>query len=127
MCVFLSLFFIASPPDKGSKEDRYFILPSADTAVNLSCVIRPGALANKYSVRWTRQLSSRAPIPMNETTFNIAVFMPPREPKRFACHVTIEHLTFNNEVLLQGLYDVPQVTVHTKGQLFQRERAAHFI
>ena len=68
-------------------------------------------MADKYSVRWSQQLPSGAHI---LRTFNISILAPPHEPTKFACHVTIEHLTTNYEVLLQGVYD-EQVPVHTKG------------
>lgn len=51
---YISSIIIASPSMESiaQKDDRYFIIDSSDTPINISCGIQPGALAEKYSATW---------------------------------------------------------------------------
>ena len=81
-------------------EDRYFLIPSADTPVYLACGIQPGALVSKYSAFWLPE----------GIGFNISPVVSPDEPRIFTCNVIITYTTTYVESYHGG-----SVNVHAKG------------
>ena len=77
--------------------------------VVLSCPIRPGALVQRYSVKW-QQMSPR--ILLSDTTYDISVNISSSQSLiSFACRVTIEHMD-NLEVEYPG----QEIVIHTNGE-----------
>lgn len=82
-------------------KDRYFLIPSADTPIDLACGIQPGVLASKYRAEWDPE----------GVGFNITPVVSPDEPRIFFCRVFVTHMTGYDEFFYSG----GSVRVHTKG------------
>jgi hypothetical protein len=83
---------LAASPPAGYSDiiSRYFIIQSANTPVNISCPIQPGALTDSYSVSW------RQTVPVTKTfgdeTFTLSEVVEPTERGVvFTCRVEITH------------------------------------
>ena len=93
---------------EGLKVNRYFIIPHPDTSVSIPCAIHPGALEQRYSIKW-RQLSPRTLLV--DQSYNISKVVAPLHPATYECTVDIEHR--------EGLtveYDGPILRIETTGE-----------
>ena len=92
-----------APPDilyDGNTTHRYIIFPTADSSreVNLSCPIRPGALSERYSVRW----ESQDPLVASVMDYDLLLTTTASSTFQYQCQVTIQHHTEGNNTLTYG-------------------------
>ena len=111
---YVQIFLAASPPTtyKSMEFTRYVILPTPNSTrqVELSCAIMPGALFQKYRVRWIQQ----APKTMffGENMYSVTTSVNPSLPSiSYQCNVTIQHSS-----IVSASYTPPPIVVHNKGK-----------
>ena len=95
---------------------RYVILPSPESnrSIVLSCAIRPGALAGRYSVVWEQvDQNNNSFINENKPDILVDVDSTAATPSQYQCNVTIQHSSVTSVS-----YTPPPVTVHYKGKGF---------
>ena len=108
----------ASPPATYATIEmvHYIILPSPESnrSIVLSCAVRPGALAGRYSVVWEQvDQNNNSFIDENKPNILVDVESTSTTPSQYQCNVTIQH---NNVTSVS--YTPPPVTVHYKGKGF---------
>lgn len=90
--------------------NRYVVFPYPEMTreIELNSAIRPGALAQSYTPRWT-QLSPRTVL-ISSNTFDITVNESLSSvPAQYQCRVTIQHH------LDPVTYDGPVINIHGRG------------
>ena len=108
----------ASSPqcDTTTEMVHYIILPSPESncSIVLSCAVRPGALAGRYSVVWEQvDQNNNSFINENKPDILVDVVSTAATPSQYQCTVTIQH---SSSIIAS--YTPPPVTVHYKGKGF---------
>ena len=95
------------------------MFPNSETrrTIKLSCDIRPGALASRYSVQWFEYSSEKNGFfPLSDSGFDMDIstgYVGSSEAPRYQCRVTIEH---RNDALDSEIeYVGPVIAVNGKG------------
>ena len=91
--------------------DRYVVFPDTRVTrdIELNCAIRPGALAEQYSVEWVKL--SPITIVLSQATFDITVAANYSIMAQYRCKVNIEHHEGRSIE-----YDGPLIHLQTKGK-----------
>ena len=92
---------------------RNITFPTADSSreVNLTCPIRPGALSERYTVRWQSSTNRLE----NFGNYDIAEDINPTSGDHFQCIVTILHI-YSEDIVLE-VYNGPMIVLNKIGKI----------
>ena len=92
---------------------RNITFPTADSSreVKLTCPIRPGALSERYTVRW----ESSTNLLENFGNYDITEDIDPTSRDHFQCKVTIVHRYLQDIVL--EVYNGPMIVLNKIGKI----------
>ena len=95
--------------------NRYVVIPNPNNTrrIQLKCAIRPGALAQQYSVQWQKSTSPMSNINLSPQIFDITEEISFSDQVRYRCRVDIFHTGTTNKEIYSG----PWITIHTIGKM----------
>ena len=99
----------------GTVIHRYITFPTADSSreVNLTCSIRPGALSERYSVRWASSIPGIEGFTVVDTGhFDIKEDIHSASLHQYQCKVTIQHSSSDVET-----YNGPTIILNKTGKI----------
>ena len=96
--------------------ERYILFPTSDSSreITLTCPIRPGALAHRYSVEWLEYTADNNEVKLlNSKDFDLSISTDPSSSRQYQCIVTILHR--NDTVVVEGVYNGSLINLNKQG------------
>ena len=95
-----------------------FPTPESPREVNLSCPIRPGALSERYSVRWVSSVPGTGEFRVipNSNKYDITVSRSSSSLDQYECQVTIMHRIGQDVPEVTRGYDGPMIVINRNGE-----------
>ena len=101
-----------------------FPTPESSREVNLSCPIRPGALSERYSVRWISSVPGTGAFRLipNSNKYDITVSHASSSLDQYECQVTVMHRIGQGVLKVTRRYDGPMIVIKKYGESTDTEK-----